>query len=45
MGLPVLGLTTMGLAPGWVMTGMPVLVVGAGAGVATGKRPLTSRIC
>ena len=44
-GFPVLGSTTMGLAPGWTMTGMPVPVVGAGAGVATGKRPLTSRIC
>ena len=43
MGLPVLGLTKMGLAPGWVMTGMPVLVLADGAGVATGKRPLTSR--
>ncbi len=45
MGLPVLGLTTTGLAPGWTTTGMPALAAGGGAGVATGRRPFTSRIC
>ena len=39
IGFPVLGLTTIGLAPGWVTTGMPALVVGAGIGVATGIAP------
>ena len=32
MGLPVLGLTMMGLAPGWVMTGIPALAAVDGVG-------------